>query len=77
MAWSIHLKTESHDELKERDIELLRLIAAENTNNEIALKLKLSPVTIENYRNQLLKKTGAKNTAGLVTYAIKKGYIIF
>lgn len=73
---AVGLFIESNEELKERDIALLRMITAEYTNNEIAEKLSLSPVTIENYRNQLLKKTGARNTAGLVTYAIRKGYVI-
>lgn len=72
VSWHVN----EQDELKEREIELLRLITAELTNKEIATKLSLSPVTIENYRNQLLKKTGAKNTAGLVTYAVRKGYVL-
>lgn len=73
---SVKFQAEIYNDLKEREIELLRLIAAEFTNNEMAVQLKLSPVTIENYRNQLLKKIGAKNTAGLVTYAIRKGYVV-
>lgn len=73
---AVQVFLDNNEELRERDIALLRLIAAENTNNEIAVKLNLSPVTIENYRNQLLKKTGARNTAGLVTYAIRKGYVV-
>lgn len=62
--------------LRQHEIDILRLIASEHTNAEIAVKLNLSPKTVENYRNLLLSKTGAKNTAGLVTYAIKKGIIL-
>lgn len=73
---SVAAVPDTGDALNERDIELLRLIAAEFTNQDIAQKLKLSPATIENYRNRLLRKTGVRNTAGLVTYAIRKGYVI-
>lgn len=69
-------KTQFNDDLSEQDAELLKLICAEHTNIEIAEKLNLSSKTVENYRNKLLTKTGAKNTAGLVMFAIRKGYII-
>ncbi len=64
------------EELNEQEAELLKLICSEYTNAEIATMLNLGPKTIENYRNRLLAKTGAKNTAGLVMYAIRKGYFI-
>ena len=69
-------KTQFNDDLSEQDAELLKLICAEHTNIEIAEKLNLSSKTVENYRNKLLAKTGAKNTAGLVMFGIRKGYII-
>lgn len=69
-------KTHVNDDLSEQEAELLKLICAEHTNSEIADKLNLSAKTVENYRNKLLTKTGAKNTAGLVMFAIRKGYII-
>ena len=54
---------------------ILNLIAKEYTTSEIAEEMKLSPKTIENYRGIMLNKIGAKNTAGLITYGIKKGLI--
>jgi DNA-binding NarL/FixJ family response regulator len=63
-------------EFNQNEQILLRLICDEFTNNEIADKMNLSIKTIENYRNRLLLKTGAKNTAGLVMYAVKNGYLI-
>lgn len=57
------------------DKQVLKLICDEFTNAEIAHELGLSPKTVENYRNRLLGKTGAKNTAGLVTYAIRHGIV--
>ena len=57
--------------LSERELEVLELIAKEFTNNEIAEKLFLSPRTVDAHRRNLLEKTGSRNTAGLVRYAIE------
>jgi two-component system, NarL family, response regulator DegU len=62
------------DPLSEREIEVLRAICQGLTNTEIAGKLFISPRTVEGHRNNMLLKTGAKNTAGLVVYAMTKGY---
>lgn len=61
--------------LSDRETEVLKLICEEFTTSEIADKLFLSPRTIEGYRNRLLEKTGAKNTAGLVVFAARQGYL--
>ena len=58
-----------------REREILKLIADENTNQEIATKLFLSMRTVENHRTSLLQKLGVKNTAGLVREAINQGLI--
>lgn len=58
------------------EVDILKLICAEQTNKEISDKLNMSVKTVENYRNKLLSKTGSKNVVGLVTFAIKKGYLI-
>lgn len=60
-------------QLTKREEEILRLICAQLTTDEIAEKLFLSPKTVNGHRNSLLEKTGAKNVAGLVVYAIKNG----
>lgn len=57
--------------LTRREKEILQLICQECTMKEIAQKLSLSLRTIEGHRNNLLDKTGSKNTAGLVGFAIK------
>jgi DNA-binding NarL/FixJ family response regulator len=54
-----------------REKEVLELICKEYTTQEIADKLFLSIRTIDGHRNHLLEKTGAKNTAGLVVYALR------
>ncbi|HKK24477.1 MAG TPA: response regulator transcription factor [Gracilimonas sp.] len=57
--------------ITDREREVLKLIVNEFTNQEIADKLFVSVRTIDAHRRNLLQKTGAKNTAGLVKYALK------
>jgi len=61
--------------LSDREIEVLRLIAQEFSNGEIAEKLFISIRTVDTHRRNLLEKLEAKNTAGLVKYAIEKKLI--
>ncbi len=58
-----------------REIEVLKLIAQEYSNPEIARKLFISIRTVDTHRRNLLEKLGAKNTAGLVKFAIRKGLV--
>jgi DNA-binding CsgD family transcriptional regulator len=51
------------------------LIAQEYSNAEIAEKLFISVRTVDTHRRNLLDKLQAKNTAGLVKYAIEKGLV--
>jgi DNA-binding NarL/FixJ family response regulator len=55
----------------EKEMEIVRLICQEYTNNEIGQKLFLSGRTVEGYRVKILEKMNAKSTAGIVIYAIK------
>jgi DNA-binding NarL/FixJ family response regulator len=57
--------------LTAREKEILELICHEHTTQEIAEKLFLSVRTVDGHRNNLLEKTGARNTAGLVIYALR------
>ncbi len=61
--------------LTRREHQVIELIAKEHSNVEIAEILHLSVETINTYRKNLLKKTGVKNTAGLVRYAINHGIV--
>jgi DNA-binding NarL/FixJ family response regulator len=58
-------------ELTSRELEILILICKEYSSQEMADKLSISVRTIEGHRNSLLLKTGCKNTAGLVLFAIR------
>jgi len=55
----------------EREKEILILLCQEFTNAEIGEKLFISTRTVEGHRTNLLLKTGCRNTAGLVIFAIK------
>ena len=59
------------DQITDREKEVLELIVKEYTNQQIADELNISIRTVDAHRRNLLQKTGAKNTAGLVTYAIR------
>ncbi len=61
--------------LSDREKEVLRLIALENTTQEIADTLFLSKHTIESYRKNLISKLNVRNLAGLTKYAIKLGLV--
>ena len=58
-------------ELTPREKEILQMICQELSTPEIADRLFLSARTVEGHRNNLLLKTGCKNTAGLVLFAVK------
>lgn len=58
------------DDLSEREKDVVKLICQECTNNEIAEKLFISPRTVESHRQRAIEKIGAKNTVGIVIYAI-------
>jgi DNA-binding NarL/FixJ family response regulator len=58
-------------ELTDREREVLQSICMERTNNEMADAMHISVRTVEGHRNNLLLKTGCKNTAGLVIFAIR------
>jgi DNA-binding NarL/FixJ family response regulator len=60
-------------DLNERELEIIRLLCKEHTSPEIGKMMHLSTKTIHNYRLELTKKLGVRNTIGLVMYAVKKG----
>ncbi|MBD0399938.1 response regulator transcription factor [Flammeovirga sp. EKP202] len=58
--------------LTERELEVLHLICKEKTNAEIAEELFITVRTVEAHKRNLIEKTGCKNVAGLVLYAIER-----
>jgi DNA-binding NarL/FixJ family response regulator len=59
--------------LSEREQEVLRLICDGQTAVEIGSRIFLSPRTVEKIKSGLYEKTGARNNAGLIMYAVKQG----
>jgi DNA-binding NarL/FixJ family response regulator len=63
-------------DLSNRETEVLKLIAEGLTNAEIADKLFTSKRTIETHRQNIIEKTGAKNTAALIKYAMENSLLV-
>jgi DNA-binding NarL/FixJ family response regulator len=61
--------------LTKREKEILKLIAEENTNQQIADALFISLRTVETHRLNITQKLGVKNAAGLAKEAIRRGLI--
>ena len=61
--------------LTAREQEILRLVTDGLTTAQIAEKLYTSPRTVESHRQNIMEKTGAKNTAALVKVAVSQGWL--
>lgn len=61
-----------HQQLSDREFQVLRLIASGMSVGDIGAKLALSPKTISTYRARVLEKMGMKNNAELTHYAIRQ-----
>ena len=62
-------------EISDREMEILYHVCLGLSNQEIADKLFISKRTVDKHRANLLSKTGCRNTAALVMYAIKNKMI--
>ena len=63
------------DALTEREIDVLRLIAAGNGNKQIADELSISEATVKSRVTNILSKLGANDRAHAVTIGLKRGII--
>jgi DNA-binding NarL/FixJ family response regulator len=61
----------------DKELQILQMISEELTSVEIAKKLFLSVRTIEDVRQQMMRRVGAKNVTGLVVYGFRQGLINF
>jgi DNA-binding NarL/FixJ family response regulator len=59
----------------DRERDVIKYICMEFTAQEIAQKMELSPRTVEAIKDRLMERFGAKNTAGLVFFAVKNNLI--
>ena len=58
-------------ELKDKELEFIKLSCSELTYREIADKMFVSPRTIDGYRDSVFLKLGVKTRVGIVLFAIK------
>ncbi len=63
------------DDLSDRELEVLKLIALGHTNSEIASQLYLSVRTVESHRAHIQQKTRRSSRAELVRYALEHGLV--
>jgi DNA-binding NarL/FixJ family response regulator len=59
-------------QLSNRELEILKLIFEEKSNQEIADVLFISLRTVETHKHNIMEKTGSKNMASLVKFAIRE-----
>ena len=63
------------DILSKREVEIIKLITKELSNDEIAHHLDISKRTVETHRKNIFKKTKVKSIVGLVMLAVKSKLI--
>jgi DNA-binding NarL/FixJ family response regulator len=61
--------------LTDRESEILTLIAEGFTNKEIGDQLFISHRTVDTHRTNLMKKLEVNNLAGLISFALKNGFV--
>jgi DNA-binding NarL/FixJ family response regulator len=64
------------DELTEREAEILRLVAGGLSNDEIARRLVISPLTAKTHVSRILGKLGCRDRTQLVTLAYETGVVV-
>lgn len=62
--------------LTAREVEILRLIAAGCTNNEIAGRLFISPLTCKSHVSRILMKLDVRDRIQLVVIAYESGLVV-
>ncbi|MFA8450500.1 MAG: LuxR C-terminal-related transcriptional regulator [Bacteroidales bacterium] len=64
-------------QFSKRELEVLQWVVEGLSSQEIGAKLNISAKTVNNHRASLNSKAGVKNTAGLISFALKNGMIDF
>jgi DNA-binding NarL/FixJ family response regulator len=65
----------AEDELSQRQVDILRLIAAGNANKNIADQLNIGEATVKSHVTTILSKLGANDRTHAVTIALRRGII--
>lgn len=72
---SPELKTEESVTFSEREMEIVCLTLKEHSGSEIAVKLNISPKTVEKHKRNLMERIESKNFIGVITYALLHGFL--
>ena len=65
----------AHERLSDRELEVLRALAAGKTVKEIGVDLALSEKTVSTYRTRLLEKMQMRTNAEVIQYALREGLV--
>lgn len=63
------------DELSRQEIAFMRWACTEKTYKEIAHEMRVSPRTIDNYRDSIFKKLHVTSRVGIAMYAVRNGIV--
>ncbi len=72
---NLQIPANEHEQLSDRETEVLKLIVSGLSNKEIADRLFISVHTVVSHRKNISQKTGIKSQAGLTIYAISNKII--
>lgn len=61
--------------LSERELEVLKLLAAGYTSKEVGSQLALSAKTVDTYKARVMEKLGLQSRAELIRYALRQGLL--
>lgn len=64
-----------HENLSNREFEILKMLASGRSISDIADKLSLSPTTVSTYRSRILEKMSMRSNADITRYALENGLI--
>lgn len=64
-----------HENLSNREFEILKMLASGRSISDIADKLSLSPTTVSTYRSRILEKMSLRSNADITRYALENGLI--
>ena len=72
---SIDLTNQTVTKLTNREIEVIGYLAIGYSSKQIASEMKISINTVDNHRQNMLRKTKSKSTGELVNFAIQAGFV--
>lgn len=68
-------RSSANNSLSERELQVLLMVAEGKTTQKIATALGVTPTTVDSHRARIMRKLGIHGTAGLVRYAIRRGFV--